>query len=156
MKSLRENNVWELGELPRGRRPQEVRIWVYKIKTEADGLIEHYKARLVAQGCLQIYRDDYDEVFCPVVRLESLHILIALSVQHGLKLHQVDVTTAFLNGDLEEEVYMQQPKEFVSQGEERLVCKLKKSILWPETVSMLLEHNTRHSFEANGVYSVIK
>ena len=87
-----------------------------------------YKARLVAQGFSQKYGDDYDETFCPVVRLESLCVLIALAVHHGLKLHQVDVTTVFLNGELEEEVYMRQPEGFITDGEEHLVCKLKKSI----------------------------
>ena len=60
--------------------------------------------------------------------MESLRVLIALSVQFGLQLHQVDVTTAFLNGELEEEVYMQQPKDFIHEGEEHLVCKLNESI----------------------------
>ena len=87
-----------------------------------------YKARLVAQGYTQKFGTDYDEMFCPVVRMESLRALIALSVQFGLQLHQVDVTTAFLNGELEEEVYIQQPKGFVRTGEEHLVCKLRKSI----------------------------
>ena len=99
-----------------------------KMKTGADGNVERYKARLVAQGYTQKYGTDYDETFCPVVRQESLRVLLALSVQHKLKLHQVDVTTAFLNGNLEEEVYMAQPEGFVSKGNEHLVCKLKKSI----------------------------
>ena len=93
-----------------------------------DGTPESYKARSVAQGFTQKFGSNYDETFCPVVRQESLRVLVALSVQCGLKLHQVDVTTAFLNGNLEEEVYMAQPKGFVKQGEEHLVCKLKKSI----------------------------
>ena len=76
----------------------------------------------------QKYETGYDETFCPVVRQESLRVLLALSVQYGLKLHQVDVTTAFLNGNLEEEIYMTQPKGFATEGEEHLVCKLKKSI----------------------------
>ena len=63
-----------------------------------------------------------------MVRLESLRTVIALAVQNGLKLHQVDVTTAFLNGELEEEVYMKQPKGFIVKGQEHLVCKLKQSI----------------------------
>ncbi len=71
---------------------------------------------------------DYDETFCPEVRQESLRILIALSVQQDLKLQQVDVTTAFLKGSLEEEVFMRQPEGFEVKGKENLVCKLKKSI----------------------------
>ena len=127
MKSLKENDVWELVELPTGRKTVGSK-WVYKVKTGAHGSVERYKARLVAQGYTQKFGTDYDETFCPVVRMESLRALLALSVQFGLQLHQVDVTTAFLNGELEEEVYMQQPKGFVGKGEEHLVCKLKKSI----------------------------
>ena len=127
MKSLKDNSVWELVDLP-ARKKAIGSKWVYKVKTGADGSTERYKARLVAQGFTQQYGTDYDETFCPVVRQESLRVLIALSVQYGLKLHQVDVTTAFLNGDLEEEVYMKQPKRFVTKGQERLVCRLRKSI----------------------------
>ena len=89
---------------------------MYKVKTGADGSVERYKARLVAQGYTQMFGTDYNETFCPVVRMESLRSLIALSVQFGLQLHQVDVTTAFLNGELEEQVYMQQPRGFVFEG----------------------------------------
>ena len=127
MESLKDNNVWELVELPKDRKAVGSK-WAYKVKTDADGSIERYKARLVAQGFSQKYRTDYDETFCPVVRLESFRTIIALTVQHGLKLHQVDVTTAFLNGELEEEVYMRQPEGFIAEGQEHLVCKLKKNI----------------------------
>ena len=70
---------------------------------------------------------DYDETFCLVVRLESLHTLIALSVQNDLQLHQIAVTTSFLNGELKEEVFMKQPKGFIKERQEYLVCKLKRS-----------------------------
>ena len=139
MKSLKENDVWELVELPTGRKTVGSK-WVYKVKTGAHGSVERYKARLVAQGYTQKFGTDYDETFCPVVRMESLRALLALSVQFGLQLHQVDVTTAFLNGELEEEVYMQQPKGFVGKGEEHLVCKLKKSI-YAQAISSMLEHS---------------
>ena len=102
-------------ELPKGRKTVGSK-WVYKVKTGADGSVERYKARMVAQGYTQMFGNDYNETFCPVVRMESLRSLIALSVQFGLQLHQVDVTTAFLNGELEEEVYMQQPRGFVFEG----------------------------------------
>ena len=111
MKSLKENEVWDLVKLPPGRKTVGSK-WVYKKKTGVDGSVQRYKARLVAQGYTQKYGSDYDETFCPVVRQESLRLLIALSVQYGLKLHQVDVATAFLNGTLEEEVFMKQPEGF--------------------------------------------
>ena len=78
----------------------------FKMKTDAHGHIERYKAQLVDQGFSQKFGTDYDETFSPVVRLESVHTPIAMSVQQGLQLHQVDVDTAYLNDELEEEVYM--------------------------------------------------
>ena len=88
IESLQENElVWELVELPRGRKPVGSK-WVFKVKTDENGNIEHYEARLVAKGYTQKFGANYDETFCPVVRLESVRTLIALSV------HQVDVTTA--------------------------------------------------------------
>lgn len=125
--SLYDNNVWELVELPKDRKPVGSR-WVFKVKTNADGCIERCKARLVAQGYSQKKGLDYDETFSPVVRSESVRSVIAVASMNGLKLHQMDITTAFLHGDLEEEVYMKQPKGFVTQGQEHLVYRLKRSI----------------------------
>ena len=125
--SLQKNAVWDLVPLPEGRK-QVGSKWVYKTKLSADGSVERHKARLVAQGFSQKYGMDYDETFCPVVRTESVRAVIALAATKNLLLHQMDVTTAFLNGTLEEEVYMKQPEGFVKKGKENLVCKLKKSI----------------------------
>ena len=127
MKSLYDNDAWELVELPEGKKPVTSK-WVYKAKKGADGSVERYKARLVAQGYTQKFGTDYDETFCPVARPESLRTLIAATLKSGLELHQVDVTTAFLNGTLQEEVYMKQPEGFIAEGEQHLVCKLTKSI----------------------------
>ena len=120
---------------------------------QTDGSVERYKARLVNRGFAQQYGSDYDETFSPVARLESLWVLIALSVQNGLKLNQVDVVTAFLNGNLEEEVYMSQPEGYVNEREKHLVCKLKRSIyIWAETITQVLELFSRFSTEVNSVY----
>ena len=118
--SLHANNVWELTvvELLKGQKPVGSR-WVFKVKTNADGSIERCKARLVAQGYSQKEGLDYDEIFSPVVRSESVRSAIALAAMNGLSLHQMDVTTAFLHGDLEEVVYMKQPEGFVVQGQEQ-------------------------------------
>ena len=127
MRSLRRNDVWELVELPENRKVVGSK-WVYKVKVDGDGQVERYKARLVAQGFTQQRGADYDETFSPVVRMESLRTVVGLAVRNGLRLHQLDVTTAFLNGKLEEVLYMRQPEGFVAEGREQLVCKLKRSI----------------------------
>ncbi len=102
MHSLQSNNVWELVELPEGRKAVGSR-WVFKVKRNEHGKVERYKARLVAQGFTRVKGADYDETFSPVARLESLRTLVAV----GLQLYQVDITTAFLNGVLQEEVYIE-------------------------------------------------
>ena len=127
IESLKINDVWELVELPEDHKVIGSK-WVFRVKTDADGKVETHKARLVAQGFSQTFGDDYDETFSPVARFESIRTVIALAAKYGLKLHQMDVTTAFLNGDLKEEVYMQQPEGFVEKGKEHLVCKLRRSI----------------------------
>ena len=125
--SLHKHDVWTLTELPEGRKVIGSK-WVFKVKHNADGSVEKHKARLVAQGFSQKHGVDYDETFSPVVRFESIRTVIALAVKKGLKMHQMDVKTAFLYGELEEEVYMRQPEGFVVEGQEHLVCKLNKSL----------------------------
>ena len=121
IESLHDNDVWDLVPLPEGRKAVGSK-WVYKVKRNADGYVERCKARLVAQGYSQKEGLDYDETFSPVVRSESVHSVIALASKNGLKLHQMDITTAFLNGNLQEEVYMQQPEGFVTDCQEHLTA----------------------------------
>jgi hypothetical protein len=127
MKSLKDNDVWDLVEKPEGRKVVGSK-WVFKKKLNADGSIARYKARLVAQGYSQQRGLDYDETFSPVVRAESVRIMIAVAGAKNMLLHQMDVATAFLNGKLVEEVYMKQPEDFEMEGKEHFVCQLKKSI----------------------------
>ena len=101
---------------------------MFKLKHAADGTVERFKARLVAKGYAQKCGIDYDETFSPVVRFCSIRLLLAFAVQNDLLIHQMDVETAFLNGKLDEEIYMQQPEGYVKPGEEHLVCKLEKSL----------------------------
>jgi hypothetical protein len=100
--------------------------WIYKIKHAADGSIEKYKARFVARGFSQIEGVDYDKTFAPVARYTSIQSIIALAASMGWKLHQMDVKTTFLNGEIEEEVYIEQPEGFVVHNERSHVCRLKK------------------------------
>ena len=127
MDSIHSNDVWDLVELPAHRKAIGSK-WVFRKKMNADGSIERYKARLVAQGFSQKQGLDFEETFCPVIRFESFRSLVAVAVQKGLRLHQLDITTAFLNGRLKEEVFMKQPEGFVKKGKEHLVCKLKQSL----------------------------
>ena len=126
-KSLKSNDVWELVDPPKNARVVGCK-WVYKCKVGENGAIERHKARLVAQGYTQRSGLDYKEMFSPVVRFESVRTVLALAAQRDLKIHQMDVSTAFLNGELNELVYMKQPQGFVESGKENVVCKLNRSI----------------------------
>ena len=125
--SITSNNVWDLVELPKDGKVVNCK-WIFKCKLGDNGLVERYKARLVAQGYSHRPGVDYTDRFSPVVRFECVRTVIALSVKCTLKLHQMDVTMAFSNGELKEVVYMKQPEGYVKKGQERLVCKLKRTI----------------------------
>lgn len=102
--------------------------WVFKVKRNADGSINKYKARLVAKGYIQKHGVDYDEVFAPVARIETVRLIIGMSASHRWELHHLDVKTAFLYGELKEEVYVKQPEGFVVKGSETKVYKLSKAL----------------------------
>ncbi|BBH04613.1 multidrug resistance-associated protein 9 [Prunus dulcis] len=128
MKSLHKNETWELVQLPKGKKAIGCK-WVYAKKMESLGKDNvRFKARLVAKGYAQKEGIDYNEVFSPVVKHSSIRILLALVAQFDLELAQLDVKTAFLHGDLEEEIYMSQPEGFKVAGKENWVCKLQKSL----------------------------
>ena len=127
IQSMRHNGVWELIELPEGQRPIGCK-WVYKTKRDSKGKVEKFKARLVAKGFTQREGVDYEATFSPVSSKDSFRVIMALVAHFDMELHQMDVKTAFLNGDLNEEVYMIQPEGFVANDSGKLVCRLKKSI----------------------------
>ncbi|KAH9768832.1 Integrase catalytic domain-containing protein [Citrus sinensis] len=128
MKSLYQNQTWELVKLLKGKRTIGNK-WVYTKKQGSPNQTTHrYKARLVAKGFAQKEGIDYNEVFSPVVKHTSIHILLALVAEYELELAQLHVKTAFLHGDLEEEIYMIQPCGFRVAGKENHVCRLIKSL----------------------------
>jgi hypothetical protein len=127
MQSIEENSTWELADLPRGHKPIGLK-WVFKVKRDEQGNIAKYKARIVAKGYVQREGVDFEEVFAPVARLDSVRLLIAMAAQEGWEVHHLDVKSAFLNGELEEEVYVTQPPGFAKVGEERKVLKLRKAL----------------------------
>ena len=124
--ALLKAQTWELGELPEGRTPVEHK-WIFKIKKNSDGSVEKYRARLVAKGFTQTPGVDYTLTYAPVAGVGTIRVAIACAIERGWLMHQYDVTSAYLNSPLREEVYMSQPIGFVKKGQEHLVCKLKKA-----------------------------
>ncbi|KAG7572396.1 Integrase catalytic core [Arabidopsis suecica] len=127
MESMSQNKVWTLVDLPDGVKAIECK-WIFKKKIDMDGNIQIYKARLVAKGYKQIHGIDYDETYSPVAMLKSIRILLATAAHYDYEIWQMDVKTAFLNGNLEEDVYMTQPEGFTVPEAARKVCKLHRSI----------------------------
>jgi hypothetical protein len=127
MNSIQDNKTWELALLPPGHRAIGLK-WVFKAKRDPDGKINKHKARLVAKGYAQREGVDFDEVYAPVARIETIRLLIALAAQNGWKVHHMDVKSAFLNGDLIEEVYVHQPPGFIVKNGDGKVLKLKKAL----------------------------
>ena len=125
--SLTEHDVWELTELPKERRAIKNK-WIFNRKLTRTGEVDRFKARLVVTECSQEEGLDFKETFGPVMKLTTLRILLAVAAQTGQQVHQLDVKIAILNGELEEEIYMQQPEAFKLSGKEHLVCRLKRSL----------------------------
>ena len=127
MDSLHKNSTWELVHLPAGKRILPCK-WIYKKKITDSASKPRYKARLVAKGFKQQEGVDFEEIFSPVVKMTTLRCVLALVAQQDMELVQMDVKTAFLHGDLREDIYMQQPEGFEEKSKENMVCKLKKSL----------------------------
>ncbi|KAI5328240.1 hypothetical protein L3X38_027637 [Prunus dulcis] len=124
---IEKNSTWELVDRPSSKPIVGVK-WIYKTKLNLDGSIQKHKARLVAKGYTQKPGIDCNETFAPVARLDTIRTLIPLAAQKGWKLCQLDVKSAFLNGILEEEVYVDQPEGFVIKGAEDKVYRLRKAL----------------------------
>ena len=128
LEALQKNSTWDLIHKPIGKKTVGYR-WVFTVKLKADGSIDRYKARLVAKGYTQRYGIDYEETFAPVAKINTVRILISLAATKDWPLRQFDVKNAFLNGNLEEEVYMDMPPEVKCRPcDVGKVCKLKKSL----------------------------
>jgi hypothetical protein len=125
--SIVRNDVWELVLRPVGNSVVTSR-WLYKTKYVADGSIEKHKACFVARGFSQIEGVDYDETFAPVARYTSIRSIIAIAAEMGWSIHQMKVKTAFLNGFIDEEVYIEQPQGFEVSERETHVCLFRKAL----------------------------
>nr|GEU54043.1 hypothetical protein [Tanacetum cinerariifolium] len=127
MQSMKDNEVWVLVELPPNGKTIGSK-WLFKKKTNMDGVVHTYKARLVAKGYTQTPGIDHEETFSPVADIRAIRILIAIASYYDYEIWQIDVKTAFLNGYLNEEVYIKQPEDFVNPKYPNRRCKLKRSI----------------------------
>eukprot|EP00253_Pinus_taeda_P002976 PITA_02976 len=124
--SLLANDTWDLVPLPKGRKLVRCK-WVYRTKYGPDGKVDKHKARLVAKGFSYVEGIDYTKTFSPVAKMNSIRLVLSLAASLKWEVHQMDVKSAFLHGDLHEEIYMEQPIGFI-QTDSSLVCRLKKSL----------------------------
>ncbi len=159
--SLMENGTWYLVPPPTDRKLVTCK-WLLRKKFHADGTISRYKARLVARGFSQVRGMDYNETFSPVLRITSFRALLATAAQFRLIIHQMDVRTAFLHGNLHEEIYMEQPPGYISNDHPNYVCKLVKSLYglkqsprqWYERFTNCMSHLGYTRFQSDpNVYS---
>jgi len=137
--ALKKNRTWEFSNLPKGKKPVGCK-WIFSIKYNADGSVTIYKARLVAKGFTQSYGIDYEETFAPVAKLNSVRVILSLAANLDWPLHQLDIKNVFLNGELEEEVYMTIPQGLENPRTAGKVCKLRKSLYGPNN---LLRHGLK-------------
>jgi hypothetical protein len=124
---IEKNHTWELVDRPADKNIIGVK-WIFRTKLNADSSINKFKARLVVKGYAQVYGVDYSDTFAPVARMDTIRLLLAVAAHKNWKVFQMDVKSAFLNGDLQEEIYVEQPAGFVVQGEEDKVYMLKKAL----------------------------
>ncbi|GKB39404.1 retrotransposon protein, putative, ty1-copia subclass [Tanacetum coccineum] len=127
MQSTKDNKVWRLVDLPSNGKIVGSK-WLFKKKTDIDGNVHTYKDRLVAKSFTQNYEVDYEETFSPVANIRAIRILIAIAAFYDYEIWQMDVKTTFLNGYLDEYIYMVQPEGFIDLKHHRKVCKLQRSI----------------------------
>lgn len=125
--ALETNNTWEITSLPLGKKVIGCK-WVYKVKFLADGSLDKFKACLVAKDYTQVEGEDYHNMFAPVVKMQTFRTVLALATTKNWPIYQLDINSAFLYGDLVEEVYMEMPKGHPLYGTPNIVCRLLKSL----------------------------
>ncbi|KAJ0434593.1 putative RNA-directed DNA polymerase [Helianthus annuus] len=146
--AMHKNETWVLVPKPENVKPITCK-WVYKIKRKTDGTVDRYKARLVAHGFSQQFGVDYEETFSSVAKLTTIRVVLAVAASKGWSLKQMDVCNAFLYGDLDHTIHMEQPKGFESKEHPNYVCKLRKAIYglkqspraWYGKMGEFLQHN---------------
>ena len=150
--SIDRNETWTLVDRPRHKKVIGTK-WIFRTKLKADGTLDKYKARLVVQGFQQKHGIDYEETFAPTARMTSFRLLVALAAHHGWPLHQMDVKSAFLNGYLEEEVYVEQPLGFPSANRSNKVFHLRKALYGLKQASKSLFQRMDEFLQTHGYHS---
>lgn len=125
--SLQKHGTWTLVDRPKDRKMTKCK-WVFKLKKDTSGQVLKYKARLVAKGFTQVAGVDYGETFSPVARLSSVRLLMAYAAEVNCQIDHLDVETAFLNGDLEEEIFMKQPEGFLTDPKQKVYSKSRSMV----------------------------
>jgi len=120
MESIQKNETWSLTELPAGTKKIRVK-WIYKTKLNESGKVDKLKARLVAKSYAQQHGVDYTEVFAHVARMDTIRMIIALAAKKVWLIYQLDVKSAFLHGELSEDLFVEQPKGYEQKGNEHKV-----------------------------------
>ena len=155
MESMYSNQVWKLVDLPPNVRPIGCK-WIYKSKRGADGQVKTYKARLVAKGYSQREGIDYEETFSPVTMIKSIRILLSIAAHLDYEIWQMDIKTTFLNGYLEEDIFMDQQEGFIAKGQESKVCKLRKSIYGLKQASRSWNHRFDQAVKSFGFDQILE
>ena len=144
MTALDDNGTWDSVSRPAGKKVIGYK-WVFAVKMNPDGTVARLKARLVAKGYAQVYVTDYLDKFSPIAKLTFIRLCLSMAATHKWSLHQLDIKNTFLHGDLQEEVYMEQPPGFVAQGKSDKVCRLRKSL-----------YGLKQSTRVRGLVSLVK
>nr|GEW38983.1 hypothetical protein [Tanacetum cinerariifolium] len=153
--SIMGNNTWLLTDLPPGCRPLGCK-WIFKIKLKVDKTVEKFKERLVIQGFRQKLWIDYFDTYAQVVRISTIRLLIAMASIYSLIIHQMDVKTTFLNDELKEEAYMNQPQGFIMPDNKNKICKLIKSLYGLKQIELTNKFlSSRFSMKGMGEADVI-
>ena len=142
-------HTWKLIEKPPSGNIVGCR-WTFRVKRDNLGAINKFKARLVAQGFSQVEGLDYNETFSPTIKFTTIRLMIALACRYNLELQHINIKGAYLNGKLEDDVYMRQPEGFMVKGKEHLVCKLYKSMYGLKQLGRIWHHTLKQGLEKLG------
>ena len=151
LSALQEQGTWQIVPRPQGRKIISTK-WVLRIKWNPEKTVPLYKARLCARGFTQVYGVDFDETYSPTLSKAGLRLILAVAVQLGMHIHSVDCKNAFLNGEIDRDIYLEQPAHFIAKGTtaQSHVCKLVKALYGLKQSPLIWNHTLRDSLKEKG------